>query len=214
MILSIVYFILIALKKYIRIIRDTLMFLAEYSRSKLNRIKSPSHLQKRAIVCGKNVHEFHTHAHRAPALGEFRRLSTRLVDGMRSFDLPRPRTRDVKATCAPQRLRRRWYIRKHWAHRFVPEVFFAAENFLRHGERRARSGRYQGCTRSTRTLNYRSLSSRRKFVYKIVEYDEIVSPCELLEPTREHRRKTINIFALVRQVKYQPCTRISTRKYR
>jgi len=121
-----------------------------------------------------------------------------------SFDLPRPRTRDVKVTCAPQRLRRRWYIRKHWAHRFVPEVFFAAENFLRRERaenERARLDRYQGCTRSTRTLNYRSLSSQRKLVYKIVEYDVIwdrSSPLLRTTPlTRKHRRKTINIFALL-----------------
>lgn len=84
----------------------------------------------------------------APAFGEFRRLSTRLASvSLRSLDLPRSNERCKSSNVAPQRLRRRWNVRKHWAHRSFPErSFSAAENSpLPPPWRTTTRGRYQGC---------------------------------------------------------------------
>lgn len=73
------------------------MFVVKIIRSRLNCVNSPLlWLHTVLQLCASFVRMSPAYVSDAPAFGEFRRLSTRLADGIRSFDLP-VRTRDVKA---------------------------------------------------------------------------------------------------------------------
>lgn len=133
--------------------------------------------------------------HTSPAFGEFRRLSTHLADGIRSFDLSPSRSKRYKSNvrCNATGVRRN--ARKHRARRsfvrcsFLPSLSSVAEHFSTMENNApdppavTKDARYRDAELSIlrsfpkrrRRLRRRRRQRRRGRVPEIAEYDEIVS---------------------------------------
>jgi len=82
------------------------------------------------------------------------RLASPAVFALSTFSPER--TRDVKVTRAPQRLRRRWNVTQTRARELARFSVLRRWQISSAPPWRTRRGRYRGCARTARTPNYRS----------------------------------------------------------